>query len=105
MTRRAQAVIAHPARLAFVVTLVVMTIVGLASPVNLSSGEREDLASRRIFVPTVAGGLALMWLMPFTDRRDLWTLDGDGVRDAGVALLVRCSGSPAGRWSSAAVWV
>jgi protein-S-isoprenylcysteine O-methyltransferase Ste14 len=30
----------------------------------------------------------LAWLMPFLDRRDLWTLDGDTVRWLGVAILV-----------------
>lgn len=79
--------VAHPARAAFVGMVVVMTIVGLASPVNLSSGEREDVANRRIFIPTAIGTLVLTWLMPFMDRRDVWTLDGDAARYAGVALL------------------
>jgi protein-S-isoprenylcysteine O-methyltransferase Ste14 len=79
--------LAHPARMAFVALLVVFTLVALASPVNLSSGEREDPGSRWLFVPVVAGVLLLAWAMPFMDRRGLWAIDGDGARYAGVALL------------------
>jgi protein-S-isoprenylcysteine O-methyltransferase Ste14 len=78
----------HPARASFIVVIVVMTLVALASPVNLSSGEREDVGNRRIFPPTIIGLLLLTWLMPSMDRRDLWTVDGDTVRYAGVVLLV-----------------
>ena len=80
--------VAHPARASFIVIVVLMTIVALISPVNLSSGEREDVGNRRIFAPTVTGVLLLTWLMPCMDRRDLWALDGDAVRYAGVGLLV-----------------
>jgi protein-S-isoprenylcysteine O-methyltransferase Ste14 len=82
------ALVANSARAAFVIVVVVMTLVALASPVNMSSGEREDVGNRRIFAPTVAGLLLLTWLMPFMDRRDLWTLDGDAVRWTGVVVLV-----------------
>ena len=81
------ALIAHPARATFVVLVVVMTGVAFVSPVNMSSGEREDVGNRRVFAPTAAGLLLLTWLMPYMDRHDVWTLDGDGVRWAGVALL------------------
>jgi len=80
--------VAHPARAAFVTLLVVVTLVALASPVNLSSGEREDVASRRLFAPSAVGLLALAWVMPFMDRQDRWTLDGDAVRWLGVAAFV-----------------
>jgi len=65
-----------------------VTLVALASPVNLSSGEREDVASRRLFAPSAVGLLALAWVMPFMDRQDRWTLDGDAVRWLGVAAFV-----------------
>src|SRR5262245_17979051 len=82
------ALVAHPARARFVAVVVVMTLVALVSPVNLSSEEREDVGNRHIFAPTVIGLLLLTWLMPFIDRHDLWTLDGGTVRYAGVGLLV-----------------
>jgi len=80
--------VAHPARATFLAIVVVMTLVALVSPVNLSSGEREDVGNRRIFAPTVIGVLLLTWLMPWMDRRDLWTLDGAAVRYGGVVVLV-----------------
>jgi protein-S-isoprenylcysteine O-methyltransferase Ste14 len=80
--------VAHPARAAFVVLSVVVTAAALASPVNFSSGEREDVRSRWLFIPTAGGVLLLAWLVPFMDRRDLWTLDGDAVRWLGLAILL-----------------
>ena len=80
--------VGHPARAGLVALAFVMTLVALASPVNLSSGEREDTRSRLLFVPALAGTLLLCWLLPYMDRRDLWTLDGDAVRYLGLAILV-----------------
>jgi protein-S-isoprenylcysteine O-methyltransferase Ste14 len=65
-----------------------MTLCGLASPVNLSSGVREDTANRVIFLPAAAGTILLCWLLPYLDRHDRWTLDGDAVRYLGVVLLL-----------------
>jgi protein-S-isoprenylcysteine O-methyltransferase Ste14 len=81
------ALLAHPARAAYVVLVVVMTLVALASPINLSSGEREDVADRAIFAPAIIGSLLLAWLMPYMDRHDALTIDGDVARYLGVALL------------------
>jgi protein-S-isoprenylcysteine O-methyltransferase Ste14 len=80
--------VAHPARAVFIVLSVVFTLAALASPVNLSSGEHEDVRSRWLFLPTAVGILLLAWLVPFMDRRDLWTLGGDSVRWLGLAILV-----------------
>jgi protein-S-isoprenylcysteine O-methyltransferase Ste14 len=78
----------HPARVALVVVIVVATVVALISPVNLSSGEREDPSSRALLVPTAVAMPFLAWLMPFMDRHDVWTIDGDVVRWTGVAIMV-----------------
>ena len=80
--------VAHPARATFVVLGFVATLAALASPVNLSSGVREDVGARWMFFPAVAGVVLLAWLVPFMDRRDLWTLDGDAARWSGLAILV-----------------
>ena len=80
--------VAHPARAALIVLTFASTLAALASPVNLSSGEREDVANRLIFVPTIAGMLLLFWLLPYLDRRELWTLDGDTARYLGLAILI-----------------
>jgi protein-S-isoprenylcysteine O-methyltransferase Ste14 len=82
------ALLAHPARAAFVVLSIVLTVVALASPVNLSSGRREDVANRSIFLPAVAGLTLLTWLMAYMDRRNVWTIDGDAARYLGLAIFV-----------------
>ena len=82
------ALLGHPARAAFVVLTLVLTVAALLSPVNLSSGQREDVGSRWIFVPTVVSVLLLTWLMPYMDRRDLWTIDGDVIRHVGLAIFI-----------------
>jgi protein-S-isoprenylcysteine O-methyltransferase Ste14 len=48
---------------------------------------REDARNRWIFVPSAAGMLFLFWLIPYLDRRDLWSLDGDVARYLGLALF------------------
>jgi protein-S-isoprenylcysteine O-methyltransferase Ste14 len=80
--------VAHPARAALVALSVGLTFVALLSPVNFSSGEREDARGRRLFVPAAAGMLLLFWLVPYLDRRDLASLDGDAARYLGLGLLV-----------------
>jgi len=78
----------HPARALAVVSGLLMTVWALASPLNLSSGEREDVAGRLVFVPAAVGMLLLFWLLPYLDRHDRWTFGGDGVRYAGLAILI-----------------
>lgn len=82
------ALLAHPARAAFVAEVLVFSLMALVSPMNLSSGQREAVESRWLFVLAVAGVLLLAWLLPYLDRRDLSTLDGDAVRWAGVTILL-----------------
>ena len=79
--------VAHPARAAFLALTLLLTLVGLASPVNFSSGEREDVRDRWIFLPSAAGMLLLFWLVPYLDRRDFAPLDGDAARYLGLGLF------------------
>jgi protein-S-isoprenylcysteine O-methyltransferase Ste14 len=79
--------LAHRARAGFVALSLLATLVGLLSPVSFSSGEREDVRARWIFVPSAAGMLLLFWLVPYLDRRDLWSLDGDVARFLGLGLF------------------
>jgi len=76
----------HPARAALAATSVVMLVVALFSPANVSPGEREDRANR--WVLAAFGTLAILFafLPAFTERRGIWTFGGDGVRWVGVAL-------------------
>src|SRR5262249_49769924 len=55
---------------------------------NLSSGRREDTKNRWILLPFLVLGFVLAWLPAYTDRHDLWTIDGDAVRYLGLALFV-----------------
>jgi protein-S-isoprenylcysteine O-methyltransferase Ste14 len=79
--------LADPARAAFCGTVLAITLVALCSPVHLGSGEREDPAGRQPVAWAAAGCLVLAWLMPFMDRRDVWTIDGQAARWLGVGLL------------------
>jgi protein-S-isoprenylcysteine O-methyltransferase Ste14 len=78
---------AHPARALAVALGLAMTVVALASPVNFSSGEREDVAGRGLLAAALLGTLFLFWLLSYLDRRDRFTLDGDAVRYAGLMLF------------------
>lgn len=77
----------HPARVAVTVVLVVFSGASLFTRGNTSPGEREDLANRWIIPALVLIGLPLLYLSPYTDRTEFWTLDGDAVRWFGVVLF------------------
>lgn len=78
---------AHPALRALAAVSVVMLIAGMFSSGNVSTGEREDRSNR--WVLWAFTGLALLnaYLPAYTDRRNLWTFGGDGVRWVGVAVF------------------
>lgn len=78
----------HPARVLACVATVAMTIVGLRAGANFSAGRRWDARDVWIFVPTFVFGFALLWVSPYCDARDLWTIDGDAARYAGLALFL-----------------
>jgi hypothetical protein len=59
-------------------------VVGLLSPVNLSSGSGEDRGDRSILVVLLVIGFASTYLRSYTDRIGFWTLDGNAIRWFGV---------------------
>jgi protein-S-isoprenylcysteine O-methyltransferase Ste14 len=77
----------HPALLALAIALFVMTGVALFSGGNLSPGEREDRANRWVIVAFALIGLLSAYLPAYTDRKGLWTLDGDTIRWLGVVVF------------------
>ena len=79
---------ANPARLLAVVASVLFAVVGCSSDVNLSAGRREDTRSRWIFVPFILYSALISWLPPYGDSRDIFVLDGDAVRYAGLLLFL-----------------
>jgi protein-S-isoprenylcysteine O-methyltransferase Ste14 len=79
----------HPARLGMVVATVLMAILALFSGSSgLSSGQKEDRSNRWILAPLLLLSLALAWLPPYLDGRNLWTLDQPIVPYVGLTLFV-----------------
>jgi protein-S-isoprenylcysteine O-methyltransferase Ste14 len=79
---------ANPARVGVVVATVVFSVAAMFTSGNISSGRREDTKNRWIFLPFLIVGFLLGWLPAYTDRRDIWTIDGDTMRYLGLALFV-----------------
>ena len=77
-----------PARAGAVVAIVVLSIAAMFTSGNLSSGRREDTKNRWIFLPILILSLVMGWLPAYTDRREIWTIDGDVVRYFGLAMFV-----------------
>ncbi|MDH4568115.1 isoprenylcysteine carboxylmethyltransferase family protein [Pseudomonas sp. BN414] len=72
-----------------VLTLVLFLLAGLApfSGGNLSSGMREDRRNRWVLPVFGIIGILSAFLPAYTDRLDVWTFGGDGVRWLGVFLF------------------
>ena len=77
---------ANPARTALVIVTAAMAGAALFSSANLSTGEREDRSNRWVIGALGVIGLLSAWLPAYTDRKELWTIDGDTVRWIGVVL-------------------
>ena len=80
------AFLAHPARVVLVVITVLLAIAALLAGGNLSPGEREDRSNRWVLPVFGVIGFASAWLPAYTDRLNLWCIDGDAVRWLGVVL-------------------
>jgi protein-S-isoprenylcysteine O-methyltransferase Ste14 len=78
----------HPARIALTIAVFVMSGAALFSGGNLSPGEREDRSNRWVVVAFAVIGLLAAYLPAYTDRKEIWTFDGDTLRWLGVALFV-----------------
>jgi protein-S-isoprenylcysteine O-methyltransferase Ste14 len=83
---------AEPALVALVIVTTISLVAALCTGANLSSGEEEDRSNRWVLACFTAIGLALAYLPALTDRYDIWTLGGDGVRWTGiVTFAVGCT--------------
>ncbi|OCS45729.1 methyltransferase family protein [Ralstonia pickettii] len=80
------AFLAHPARVVLVVITVLLAIAALLAGGNLSPGEREDRSNRWVLPVFGVIGFVSAWLPAYTDRLELWCIDGDAVRWLGVVL-------------------
>ena len=78
---------AHPARVALVIALAVLAGVSLVADGNLSPGVHEDRRNRWVIGALTLLGLLAGYLPAYTDRKALWTLDGETMRWLGVGLF------------------
>ncbi|WP_433770211.1 methyltransferase family protein [Pseudomonas putida] len=76
----------HGALVLVALATLVMVIASLFTEVNLSSGEREDRANRWVLPAFAVLGLLSSYLPALTDRLDVWTFGGEGVRWLGAIL-------------------
>jgi protein-S-isoprenylcysteine O-methyltransferase Ste14 len=77
----------HPPLSALAIVLVGLSVAAFFAGGNLSPGVREDRGNRWVIPALALLGLLNGYLPAFTDRRDIWTIDGDAVRWLGVALF------------------
>jgi protein-S-isoprenylcysteine O-methyltransferase Ste14 len=77
----------HPALTGVAIVTFVLAGAALFSSVNLSPGVREDRGNRWIFAPLAVIGVLSAYLPAYTDRLDVWTIDGDATRWLGLALF------------------
>ena len=81
------AAFSHLALIALVVVLFVVAGAALFTAGNLSPGVREDRGNRWVIVAFALIGILDGYLPAYSDRRELWTIDGDTIRWAGVVLF------------------
>src|ERR1700744_2611476 len=79
---------ASPARIALTMVFVALTIAGMLTAANLSTGQREDRGNRWVLAAFGILGILAAYVSAWCDRNDFWVVDGDTVRWIGVALLV-----------------
>jgi protein-S-isoprenylcysteine O-methyltransferase Ste14 len=76
----------HQALIVLTVITVAMMFVAPLSSGNLSSGEKEDRSNRWVFKAFSLLALASAIVPAYTDRINLWTIDGETIRWVGVIL-------------------
>jgi protein-S-isoprenylcysteine O-methyltransferase Ste14 len=77
----------HAALTALVVVLFALSILSFLAGGNVNTGVREDRGNRWVIIVFVIIGFLNAYLPAYTDRKDLWTIDGDAIRWLGVALF------------------
>jgi protein-S-isoprenylcysteine O-methyltransferase Ste14 len=79
---------AHPALIALVVVQLTLSGAAFFAGGNLSPGVREARSNRWVIPVFVVIGSLNAYLPAYTDRKELWTIDGDTIRWLGVLLFV-----------------
>src|SRR6267154_5462130 len=76
----------HPALIALVAVLFSLSGLAFFAGGNLSPGVREARGNRWVIPVFMVIGLVNAYLPAYTDRKELWTIDGDTIRWLGVVL-------------------
>lgn len=77
----------HPPLTALVGVLFALSVVSFFAGGNVNPGVREDRNNRWVIPVFVIIGFLNAFLPAYTDRKELWTIDGDTIRWVGVALF------------------
>ena len=77
----------RPALIALAIAQFALSGVALFAGGNLSPGMREDRGNRWVLVAFALIGILGAYLPAYTDRKEFWTFDGEGIRWLGVALF------------------
>jgi protein-S-isoprenylcysteine O-methyltransferase Ste14 len=77
----------HPALIALVAVLFVLSILSFFAGGNLNAGLREDRGNRWVLPVFGVIGFLNGYLPAYMDRKEVWTIDGDTIRWIGVALF------------------
>ena len=78
----------HEALIALTAAFIIVCIAALFAGGNISPGEHEDRGNRWVLVAFTVLGLLNGWLPAYTDRNEIWTIDGDAVRWIGVVVFI-----------------
>jgi protein-S-isoprenylcysteine O-methyltransferase Ste14 len=77
----------HPPLVAIAITFFALGAAALFTSGNLSRGEREDRGNRWVLLAFGLIGLMQAYLPAYTDRKDVWTFDGETIRWMGAILF------------------
>jgi protein-S-isoprenylcysteine O-methyltransferase Ste14 len=76
----------QPALVALTIVTFALTAAAVFSRGNVSTGVREDRSNRWVIGALTVIGLLLAYFPAYTDRNDVWTIDGEAIRWLGIAL-------------------
>jgi protein-S-isoprenylcysteine O-methyltransferase Ste14 len=77
----------HPPLTAVAVIQCALAIVALFAGGNLSPGVKEDRGNRWVLAAIILPALIQAYLPAWTDRHDVWCIDGEALRWAGVLVF------------------
>jgi protein-S-isoprenylcysteine O-methyltransferase Ste14 len=77
----------QPALIGLTVVLIALCAAALVAGGNLSPGVREDTSNRWVIAAFSVITLLDAFLPGWSDRREIWIIDGDAIRWLGVALF------------------